>query len=106
MKRLTLTELQQKIKEIDGITIGDSKMSDRYFMKFIEEVGELSECIRKDKRMKDNNIKDTIEEELYDVLYYILCLANVYDIDIEKSIYLKEKLNFKKYNRKSIYDEE
>lgn len=51
-------------------------------------------------------MKDTIEEELYDVLYYILCLANVYDIDIEESIYLKEKLNSKKYNRKSIYDEE
>lgn len=28
-------------KKIDGLTIGDSKPSDRYFMKFIEEVGEL-----------------------------------------------------------------
>ena len=35
MNRMTLTELQQKIKEIDGLTIGDSKISDRYFMKFI-----------------------------------------------------------------------
>ena len=66
MNRMTLTELQQKIKEIDGVTIGDSKISDRYFMKFIEEAGELSECIRKDKRMVDDNIKGTIEEELYD----------------------------------------
>lgn len=106
MNRMTLTELQQKIKEIDGVTIGDSKISDRYFMKFIEEVGELSECIRKDKRMINDNIKGTIEEELYDVLYYILCLANVYDIDLEKSIYLKEKLNAEKYHRKSIYDED
>ena len=104
MNRMTLTELQQKIKEIDGITEGDSKISDRYFMKFIEEVGELSECIRKDKRMINDNIKGTIEEELYDVLYYILCIANAYDIDLEKSIYLKEKLNAEKYYRKSIYD--
>lgn len=84
-EKINFNRITKKIKEIDGITIGDSKISDRYFMKFIEEVGELSECIRKDKRMKDNNIKDTIEEELYDVLYYILCLANVYDIDIEFS---------------------
>lgn len=52
--------------------------------------------------MKDNNIKDTIEEKIYDALYYV----NVYYIDIEKPICLKEKLNSKKYNRKSIYDEE
>lgn len=105
MKDITLKELQKAIKKIDGLTIGDSKMSDKYFMKFIEEVGELSECIRKDKRMVDNDIKGTVEEELYDVLYYIICLANIYDIDIQKSIYLKEKLNSKKYNRKSIYED-
>lgn len=36
-------------------------------MKSVEEVGELSETIKKDKRMNDD-IKDFIEEELYDVL--------------------------------------
>ena len=106
MEKLTLNYLQKALKEIDGITVGDSKPSDRYFMKFIEEVGELSECIRKDKRMINNEIKGTIEEELYDVLYSIICLANVYDIDLEKSIYLKEKINAKKYNRKSICDKD
>ena len=105
MKSLTLNYLQKAIQKVDGITLGDSKPADKYFMKFIEEVGELSECVRKNKRMIDNNIKDTIEEELYDVLYYIVCLANVYDINIEKSIFLKEKINSKKYNRKSICDD-
>ena len=105
MKGLTLNYLQKAIQKVDGITLGDSKLADKYFMKFIEEVGELSECVRKNKRMVDNNIKDTIEEELYDVLYYIICLANVYDIDIEKSIFLKENINSKKYNRKSICDD-
>ena len=104
MNGLTLNYLQKAIQKIDGITLGDSKPADEYFMKFIEEVGELSECVRKNKRMTDNNIKDTVEEELYDVLYYIICLANVYDIDLEKSIFLKEKINSKKYNRKSICD--
>lgn len=54
MKNLTLNYLQKTINKIDGTTDGDSKPSDRYFMKFIEEVGELSECIRKDKRMLNN----------------------------------------------------
>ena len=106
MESLTLNYLQKAINEIDGVTVGDSKPSDRYFMKFIEEVGELSECIRKDKRMINDEIKGTIEEELYDVLYYIILLANVYEIDLEKSIYLKEKINAKKYNRKSICDKD
>ncbi|MGN1329834.1 MAG: MazG nucleotide pyrophosphohydrolase domain-containing protein [Clostridia bacterium] len=99
---MTIKELQKAIKSIDGITIGESKISDRYFMKLVEEVGELSISIRKNKRMIDNNIKGTIEEEIYDVLYYIICLANSYDIDLEKSIFLKEELNAKKYNRKNI----
>ena len=105
MESLTLNYLQKAINEIDGVTVGDSKPSDRYFMKLIEEVGELSEVIRKDKRMKNNEIKNTIEEELYDVLYYVMCLANTYNIDLENSITLKENLNAEKYKRKSICEE-
>lgn len=105
MNNLILNYLQKAIQKVDGITLGDSKLADKYFMKFIEEIGELSKCIRKDKRMVDNSIKDTIEEELYDVLYYIVCLANIYNIDLEKSILLKEQINSKKYNRKSICDD-
>ena len=83
-------------------TFADSKPEERYFIKLVEEVGELGECIRKDFRMKDNSIKGTVEEELYDVLYYVACLANTYDIDLQNSIVLKEELNAKKYHRDSI----
>ncbi len=106
MKNLTINYLQKSIQKADRGAMGDSKPSDRYFMKLIEEVGELSECIRKDKRMVNDEIKDTVEEELYDVLYYIIHLANIYNIDLEKCIYLKEQINAKKYNRKSICDED
>jgi len=73
-----------------------------YFLKLIEEVGELSEAIRKNIRLKvnDNDIKGTVEEELYDVLYYVFALANVYDINLEECIQLKEKINKEKYNHK------
>ncbi len=105
MKNITINYLQKAIKEIDTLPMGNSQKADRYFMKLIEEVGELSEVIRKDKRMKNNEIKNTVEEELYDVLYYVMCLANTYNIDLENSITLKEKLNAEKYKRKSICEE-
>ncbi|GAA0449668.1 hypothetical protein [Alkalibacillus silvisoli] len=55
--------------------------------------------MRKDKRLEQQgSIKGTIEEELYDVLYYVIGLANVYDIDLEACFKLKEELNKEKYN--------
>lgn len=92
----TIKKLQDFIKSKDY----KPDLKQAYFLKLIEEVGELSEAIRKDIRLIDNNIKGTIEEELYDVLYYILALANVYDINLEECIHLKEKINKKKYNDK------
>jgi len=91
---LTLKELQQYIKEKDY----KPELKHAYFQKLIEEVGELSEVIRKGKRLnQQETIKGTIEEELYDVLYYIVSLANVYNIDLEDCFELKEAINQKKY---------
>ncbi len=92
-QNITISELQKYIKSKDykpGLEHG-------YFMKLVEEIGELSEVIRKDKRLgKDNDIKDTIDEELYDVLYYVLALANLYNVDLERSCLLKEEINKKR----------
>lgn len=66
MKDITLKQLQKAIKQIDGLTIGNSKMSDRYFMKFIEQVetkannldnlSSLGKLLSKDFRnIKENN---------------------------------------------------
>ena len=99
-KDLTIRKLQECIKNIDH----KNNMNDKYMLKLMEEVGELAEVVRKNQRMQDNqNIKGTIEEELQDVLYYIVCLANVNDIDLQNCIYLKEKINCEKYNRKNMF---
>ncbi len=74
-------------------------------MKLIEEVGELAEVIRKNKRMTDDNIKGTIEEELSDVLYYTAMVANTYDIDLENVFRMKEKYNSKRYGFNIKIDE-
>lgn len=96
MKEITLKNLQESILKIDNTP----NAIDKYFQKLVEEVGELSRAMRKDIRLKNSeNIKGTIEEELYDVLYYTICLANMYNIDLEKCAILKEELNKNKYNK-------
>ncbi|MDD4387515.1 MAG: MazG nucleotide pyrophosphohydrolase domain-containing protein [Clostridia bacterium] len=90
---MTLSKLQAYIKSKDY----NPDLKNGYFLKLIEEVGELSEAIRKSNRLENGDIKGTIEEELYDVLYYVLAIANVYDINIEDCIEKKEKINKEKY---------
>ena len=103
MQEISIKELQNAIKKIDH----KNNAIDKYFYKLIEEVGELAKAIRKDKRLENSEtIKETIEEELYDVLYYVVCLANMFEIDLTQCAMLKEELNSKKYNRKSIFENE
>ena len=103
MNNISIYDLQRLVKQIDH----KNNSIDEYFYKLSEEVGELAKAIRKDERLENSgDIKGTIEEELYDVMYYIVCLANMYDIDLEQCAILKEKLNAEKYNRKSIFDTE
>ncbi len=92
---MKLEELQEYIKSFDN-----NGNIDGYFKKLIEEVGELSSAMRKENLMVDNNIKGTIQEELADVLYYTVCLANKYDISLTDCFKMKDELNKIKYNRK------
>ncbi|MDK9736103.1 nucleotide pyrophosphohydrolase [Vibrio sp. D404a] len=94
---MKLSELQNHIKAFDHAP----ELSDHYFLKLIEEVGEVSEAIRKGQSGQPplDELKGSIAEELYDVLYYVCALANIYDVDLEKTHELKEVLNKAKYNR-------
>lgn len=89
---MRISELQKKIK-------GKPENKHKYFLKLSEEIGELADAIRRDKRMTDGCIKGTIEEELYDSMYYILAIANAYEIDMEKAMELKEKYKLDKKNK-------
>ena len=55
------------------------------FTWFIEEVGELAEAILK-------NNKEAIEEEIADVLAWLLSIANILGIDVENA-FRKKYLN-------------
>lgn len=103
MKSISISELQKYIKEKDY----HPDLKKDYFLKLSEEVGELAQAIRKNATpASDTFFKGSIEEELYDVLYYTLAIANLYDIDIETWIPVKERLNDEKYgtcNAKKFY---
>ena len=93
---ITIAKLQSYIKSHDY----KPDLSQAYFMKLAEEVGELSCSMRKNAtQMTEDDVKGTIGEEIYDVIYYALAIANCYDIDVEKCVYLKEKINDGKYSR-------
>lgn len=86
----TLRYLQSYIKEKDY----RPELLKDYFLKLSEEVGELATAMRKNVLYKDNgSIKGTIDEEIWDVIYYALAIANCYDIDVENTIKVKEKIN-------------
>lgn len=94
--------LQEYIKAKDY----KPELKKEYFLKLSEEVGELAKAIRKDILFKDNSdIKGTIDEEIWDVIYYALAIANCYDVDVESTIKLKEEINNKKYNTGIEFEE-
>lgn len=95
---ITLKQLQAYIKEKDH----RPELKHQYMLKLFEEIGELAEAVRKDKLYRDTGqIKGTIDEELYDVLYYVAAIANVYGVDLETSYRLKEQLNRSRYPAQS-----
>ncbi len=77
-----------------------------YFLKLSEEVGELSRAMRKGlKASNDAEIIGTIDEEVWDVIYYAIAIANLYDIDLEKVIKTKSELTQIKYPSSVRFEE-
>ena len=92
--KTTIKYLQTYIKEKDF----HPELQKDYFLKLSEEVGELSRAMRKGlKAQNGTEISGTIDEELWDVIYYALAIANIYDIDMEQVAKLKSELNESKY---------
>lgn len=114
-KDMTLKEIQFLIKHIEKGSLKDTEdnwseeekkeNSRRLVLKLIEEFGELAENIRKNLRYNGENIKGTIEEELFDIFYYIIAIANDYNIDLEEIFHIKDKINKEKYERSFSLEE-
>ena len=73
------------------------------FMKLVEEIGEVAEVMNKMAGRKANdeeNLKEHLGIELADMLHYILAIAALNDIDMERIILEKDKKASIKYNHK------
>jgi NTP pyrophosphatase (non-canonical NTP hydrolase) len=69
-------------------------------------LGKLSRAVRKSRKALNNTeIKGTIDEELWDVIYYAIAIANVYDIDLEQVIKAKEEMNQDRYPSSAVFEE-
>ncbi len=91
---LTLTALQERIRRTDHRPGHELE----YLQKLVEEVGELARAMRHGTRWADTQqIKGTVDEELFDVLYYVAALANLHGVDLETAARLKTALNAERY---------
>ncbi|MFR1776758.1 MAG: hypothetical protein ACLSW4_01705 [Clostridia bacterium] len=99
---LTIKKLQECILKIEN----KKNSKEKYMLKLVEKVGKLAKAIDEDARMKNKEINGTIEGELQDILYYVTCLSNLYEMDLEECIYLKEEINCKKNDRENVFKDE
>jgi NTP pyrophosphatase (non-canonical NTP hydrolase) len=81
-------ELEELMKKIAEKYLEIDKKSGELFLfsVLVEEVGELAEAIRKKEI-------SSIEEELTDVAFVVLCISNLFGINIEKKIFEKYIVN-------------
>lgn len=103
-KHITIRNFQEYVKKKEYNPGIDGKLG--MVLKFMEESGELAQAMLKNyPHATGDEIKNTIEEEFYDVLYCICALANLYDVDIEKWIPVKARTADKKWNTPGFFEE-
>lgn len=95
--KTSIRYLQDYLREKDYNKCRIEEVS-TYYYKLSEEMGELAKAMMHDWQRKPGaDLKGTIDEELWDVMYYVLCLANCYGVDLEATIKEKEDYNNKRY---------
>ena len=100
--KTTVKYLQRYIRQKD-YRPGSEK---DYFMKLSEEVGELSRAMRKGlKAPNSTDIKGTVDEGVWGVIYYAIAIANPYEIDLETVIRTKTEMAQSKYPSSVVFEE-
>ena len=100
--KTTIKYLQSYVKQKDF----HPELLKDYFLKLTEEVGELSRAMRKElKAQNSEEIRGTVDEELWDVIYYAIAIANIYDIDLEQVIKRKAQISDAKYPSSVVFEE-
>lgn len=97
----TLRQVQTYIKSVNKIRGFHKQEITKVMLLLLEEVGELAKAIRRNATdiaidKKKINHYDTVEEEVADVFYMLLCVCNDLDIDLYSCIKEKEAKNIKR----------
>ena len=74
-----------------------------FFMKLVEEIGEVAEVLNmRDGRKATNNqnINEQLANALVDVIHYAFAIASLNNIDLSNAIIEKDKKASIKYNHK------
>ena len=79
-----MSELSKKVDELIK-EMGGYWNELGLFSALVEEVGELAEVFRKIALGKEDYL-EKLEEELGDTFFALICIANVYRIDLEKAL--------------------
>ena len=57
--------------------------------RLIEELGEISRILNAlegEKKPKRENVEENLQEEIGDLLFTLICLANKHDVDLQKAL--------------------
>lgn len=95
--KITIEELQAYLFHLYNGRVNDQSL----FMKLIEEIGEVAEILNKlsgRKTADSDDLEEQLGNELADVIHYIVAIAAVNDLDLNKIILDKDKRASLKYN--------
>ncbi len=94
----TVRDFQRYVEEMERERGFDKETMIERCLLLGEEVGELFKAVRKaDGMMTDTESKiGSLQDEIADVFIMLCCIAEKYDIDIEKAFRAKEEKNSKR----------
>jgi NTP pyrophosphatase (non-canonical NTP hydrolase) len=95
---LTLAQYKDLVAKLVKERGYDDETVSEVFLLLVEEVGELGKAIRKNTgmRISDHSKDHAVADELADVFWLVVDLANRLDIDLDKAFEQKELANQKR----------
>ena len=95
MPMLSVKALESYLARLYQDLSGDTGL----FMKLVEEIGEVAECLNvRDHRKGGTAEDDALAGELADVIHYAVGIAAVNGIDLERAILEKDERAARKYH--------
>jgi NTP pyrophosphatase (non-canonical NTP hydrolase) len=94
-KSPTIQDLQRYVADTLRHRDLDATSLSKNYLLLVEEVGELAKAIRKQEGVKfaTDTERKNVEHEIADVLFVLMSVCNILEIDAEQALRDKEELN-------------